>query len=85
MPDIIEIGLDVLESVQPEAANMNPYELKKNGEIKLHSGEHLAVKALFLSELRKKSKLKSKNYTEKWVKAAGIFWLPQNRFNPELL
>ncbi len=27
MPDVIEIGLDVLESVQPEA--MNPYELKK--------------------------------------------------------
>lgn len=29
MPDIIEIGLDVLESVQPEAEGMNPYELKK--------------------------------------------------------
>lgn len=29
IPDLIEIGLDVLESVQPEAANMNPYELKK--------------------------------------------------------
>jgi uroporphyrinogen decarboxylase len=29
MPDIIEIGLDVLESVQPEAGGMNPYELKK--------------------------------------------------------
>jgi uroporphyrinogen decarboxylase len=29
MRDIIEIGLDVLESVQPEAAGMNPYELKK--------------------------------------------------------
>ena len=28
MPDIIEIGLDVLESVQPEAQGMNPYELK---------------------------------------------------------
>ena len=28
MPDIIEIGLDVLESVQPEAAGMNPYDLK---------------------------------------------------------
>lgn len=27
LPDIIEIGLDVLESVQPEA--MNPYELKR--------------------------------------------------------
>jgi uroporphyrinogen decarboxylase len=27
MPDIIDIGLDVLESVQPEA--MNPYELKR--------------------------------------------------------
>jgi uroporphyrinogen decarboxylase len=27
MPDIIEIGLDILQSVQPEA--MNPYELKK--------------------------------------------------------
>ncbi len=29
LPDIIEIGLDVLESVQPEAAGMNPYELKR--------------------------------------------------------
>ena len=29
MPDIIEMGLDVLESCQPEAAGMNPYELKK--------------------------------------------------------
>ena len=28
LPDIIDIGLDVLESVQPEAAGMNPYELK---------------------------------------------------------
>ncbi len=28
MPDIIEMGMDVLESVQPEAAGMNPYELK---------------------------------------------------------
>jgi len=29
IPDMIEIGLDVYESVQPEAAGMNPYELKK--------------------------------------------------------
>jgi uroporphyrinogen decarboxylase len=29
MPDIIEIGLDVLESVQPEAAGMDPYQLKR--------------------------------------------------------
>jgi uroporphyrinogen decarboxylase len=29
MPDIIEIGLDVLESVQPEAAGMDPFELKR--------------------------------------------------------
>jgi len=29
MPDLIEIGLDVIESVQPEAADMNPYELKR--------------------------------------------------------
>lgn len=29
IPDLIEIGLDVLESVQPEAVDMNPYELKK--------------------------------------------------------
>ena len=29
MDDIVDIGLDVLESVQPEAAGMNPYELKK--------------------------------------------------------
>ena len=29
LPDIIEIGLDVLESVQPEAQGMNPYDLKR--------------------------------------------------------
>lgn len=29
IPDLIEIGLDVLESVQPEAAGMNPYGLKR--------------------------------------------------------
>lgn len=29
MPDMIEIGLDVLESVQPEPAGMSPYQLKK--------------------------------------------------------
>lgn len=29
IPDLIEIGLDVLESVQPEARGMNPYELKR--------------------------------------------------------
>ena len=29
MADIVDIGLDVLESVQPEAAGMNPYGLKK--------------------------------------------------------
>lgn len=35
MPDLIEIGLDVLESVQPEARGMNPYELKKSWGDKL--------------------------------------------------
>jgi uroporphyrinogen decarboxylase len=29
MGDLVEIGLDVLESVQPEAAGMNPYALKR--------------------------------------------------------
>jgi len=29
IPDLIEIGLDVYESVQPEAKNNSPYELKK--------------------------------------------------------
>jgi len=29
IPDLVEIGLDCLESCQPEARGMNPYELKK--------------------------------------------------------
>ncbi len=29
LPDVIEIGLDVLESCQPEARGMNPYALKR--------------------------------------------------------
>ena len=35
IPDVIEIGLDVLESVQPEARGMSPYELKKRWGDKL--------------------------------------------------
>ena len=35
IPDVIEIGLDVLESVQPEAGGMNPYELKERWGDKL--------------------------------------------------
>jgi len=35
MGDIVEIGLDVLESVQPEAGGMNPYALKKQWGDKL--------------------------------------------------
>lgn len=35
MPDLIDIELDVLESVQPEADGMNPYALKKQ------YGEHI--------------------------------------------
>jgi uroporphyrinogen decarboxylase len=40
MPDIIEIGQDVLESVQPEAIGMDPYELKAKwgGEITFWGG-----------------------------------------------
>jgi uroporphyrinogen decarboxylase len=29
LPDVIEIGLDVYQSVQPEAVNNNPYDLKR--------------------------------------------------------
>lgn len=35
MGDIVEIGLDVIESVQPEAADMNPYGLKQKWGDKL--------------------------------------------------
>ena len=35
IPDVIEIGLDVLESVQPEAVGMSPYDLKKQWGDKL--------------------------------------------------
>jgi len=35
MPDLIEIGLDVIQSVQPEALGMDPYELKRD------FGEHI--------------------------------------------
>lgn len=35
MDDVVEIGLDVLESVQPEARGMNPYDLKSRWGDKL--------------------------------------------------
>ena len=40
LPDIIEMGLDVLESVQPEARGMDPYDLKRRfgGDITFWGG-----------------------------------------------
>ena len=40
LPDLIEIGLDVYESVQPEAINNSPYELKRQfgGQITFWGG-----------------------------------------------
>jgi len=40
MADVIDMGLDVLESVQPEAAGMSPYALKKRwgGDITFYGG-----------------------------------------------
>jgi len=29
IPDLIEVGIDILDPIQPEAAGMNPYELKR--------------------------------------------------------
>ena len=69
IPDLIEIGLDVLESVQPEAAGMNPYDLKKRFGSKItfwgclgsQSTIHMGSPESIHAEVRKLSAEMSKN------------------------
>lgn len=41
MPRFVELGMDALQTIQPQAAGMDPYELKEafHGKLVLHGGE----------------------------------------------
>jgi len=73
MPDVIEMGLDVLESVQPEARGMNPYELKKNWGDKITFWGCLGTQSTILMALLMRLKERSISFVRKLGVEAVLF------------
>lgn len=82
LPDIIEIELDVLESVQPEAAGMNPYELKAEfgSEITFWGG--LGSQSTIPYSTPQEVKLVVQHLVEEMGKGGGYILAPAKGIQP---
>jgi len=83
MPDIIEIGVDVLESVQPEAAGMNPYELKKNWGEKITFWGALGSQSVIPFGTPEDIKKEIKKLCSEMGKGGGYILAPAKPLQPE--
>lgn len=83
MPDIIEIGVDVLESVQPEAAGMNPYELKKKWGDKITFWGCLGSQSIIPFGKHKEIKQEVKRLCSEMGRGGGYILAPAKPLQPE--
>jgi uroporphyrinogen decarboxylase len=81
MPDIIEIGLDVLESVQPEA--MNPYELKKKWGDKISFWGGLGSQSMVPFGTRSDIVEEVQHLCEEMPRGGGYILAPAKALQPE--
>ena len=83
MPDVIEIGLDVLESVQPEAAGMNPYELKKKWGDKIAFWGGLGSQSTIPFGTPAEIRLEVQHLRREMGKGGGYILAPAKALQPE--
>jgi uroporphyrinogen decarboxylase len=83
MPDVIEIGLDVLESVQPEAEGMNPYELKKKYGDKLTFWGGLGTQSTIPYGTPESIKAEVRRLCTEMGKGGGYILSPAKPLQPE--
>lgn len=83
MGDIIEIGLDVLESCQPEAAGMNPYELKRKWGDKLTFWGALGSQSTIPFGTPQSIKAEVRRLCREMGKGGGFILAPAKSLQPE--
>jgi uroporphyrinogen decarboxylase len=84
MPDIIEIGLDVLESVQPEAEGMNTYVLKEKWGDKIAFWGTLGSQSLLPFGTPAEIRNEVKKLCEIVGKGGGLILAPAKPLRPEM-
>jgi len=83
MPDLVEIGLDVLESVQPEAAGMNPYELKRKWGEKITFWGGLGSQSTIPRATRQEIREEIRRLRDEMGRGGGYILAPAKPLQPE--
>jgi len=83
MPDVIEIGLDVYESVQPEAKNNDPYQLKKQYGDKITFWGGLGSQSIIPFGKPEELKTEVKKLCREMGKGGGYILSSAKPFQPE--
>jgi uroporphyrinogen decarboxylase len=83
LPDVIEIGLDVYQSVQPEAKNNNPYDLKKKFGDKLTFWGALGSQNMIPFGTPAEIKNEVRQLSQKMSKGGGYILGPAKEIQPE--
>ncbi len=83
MDDLIEIGVDVLESVQPEAAGMNPYALKARFGNRITFWGGLGSQALIPFGKPEEIRAEVRRLCEEMGKGGGYILSPAKPLQPE--
>jgi uroporphyrinogen decarboxylase len=83
IPDAIEIGLDVLESVQPEARGMNPYELKDRFGDKLTFWGGLGSQSIIPFGTPDELRSEIRKLADHMKKGGGYILAPSKPLQPE--
>ncbi len=83
MDDVIEIGLDVFESMQPEARDMNPYELKRRWGDKITFWGCLGAQSIIPFGTPDEITAEVKKLRREMGKGGGYILAPAKGFQPE--
>jgi len=83
MPDIVEIGLDVLESVQVEAAGMDPYALKREYGDKITFWGGLGSQSIIPFGQPEEIHREVRNLCKEMGKGGGYILAPVKLLQPE--
>lgn len=83
LPDLIEIGLDVYESVQPEAKNNNPYKLKSKYGDKLTFWGGLGSQFIIPFGTPHEIRAEVGNLCREMGRGGGYILSPAKRLQPE--
>lgn len=83
MPDLIEIGIDAMESVQPEAAGMNPYDLKKQWGEKICFWGCLGSQSIIPFGTPEQIKHEVRRLREEMGRDGGFILAPAKALQPE--